>query len=63
MMTLGFAGLGFMGWRGSRKTAAHAASNKKGGHEAALPLEPEAVWSHRLRHAQRSIPAHPRFDV
>jgi hypothetical protein len=24
MMTLGFAGLGFMGWRGSRKTAAHA---------------------------------------
>jgi hypothetical protein len=25
MMALGFAGLGFMGWRGSRKTAAHAA--------------------------------------
>ncbi len=25
MMALGFAGLGLMGWRGSRKTAAHAA--------------------------------------
>jgi PEP-CTERM motif len=25
MMFLGFAGLGFMGWRGSRKTAALAA--------------------------------------
>jgi len=25
MMLVGFAGLGFMGWRGSRKTAAHAA--------------------------------------
>jgi hypothetical protein len=25
MMVLGFAGLGFMGWRGSRKTAALAA--------------------------------------
>jgi hypothetical protein len=25
MMLLGFAGLGFLGWRGSRKTAAHAA--------------------------------------
>jgi hypothetical protein len=25
MIALGFAGLGFMGWRGSRKTAAHAA--------------------------------------
>jgi hypothetical protein len=25
MMAIGFAGLGFMGWRGSRKTASHAA--------------------------------------
>jgi hypothetical protein len=25
MMAIGFAGLGFLGWRGSRKTAAHAA--------------------------------------
>jgi hypothetical protein len=25
MMALGFAGLGFMGWRGSRTTVAHAA--------------------------------------
>ena len=37
MMLAGFAGLGFMGWRGSRKTAAHTAlaNNKKGGPKAA----------------------------
>jgi hypothetical protein len=29
MMLAGFAGLGFLGWRGSRKTAARAAQGSK----------------------------------